>query len=164
MILLSYPFEKTLSSPWLPLTALPYFFLYARDLRHVGYRKRDVVGVYALNLALVPINLAGVAKSIQQAITRKKVPFARTPTVSGRTRVPAGYIAAEFLILAYWAMGATFDFADGRWWHAAFGAANIALLGYAVAFFIGLRQAGADLTAPMAHLRSAGGTRSRAAG
>jgi len=61
MILLSYPFEKTLSSPWLPLTALPYFFLYARDLRHVGYRKRDVVGVYALNLALVPINLAGVA-------------------------------------------------------------------------------------------------------
>jgi len=59
-------------------------------------------------------------------------------------------------------MGATFDFADGRWWHAAFGAANIALLGYSVAFFIGLRQAGADLTAPMAHLRS--GARCRAAG
>lgn len=152
MILLSYPFEETLSSPWLPLTALPYFFLYARDLRHVGYRKRDVVAVYALNLALVPINLGGVAKSIQQAITRKKVPFARTPKVSGRTRVPAGYIAAELFILSYWTMGAAFDIAAGRWWHGAFGTANTVLLTYAVVFFIGFRQGGADLAAPLERL------------
>jgi hypothetical protein len=142
-----------LSSPWLPLAALPYFFLYARDLRHIGYRKRDVVGVHALNLALVPVNLGGVAKSIQQAITRKKVPFARTPKVSGRTRVPAGYIAAEFFILAYWTTGAALDLATGRWWHGAFGVVNIALLIYAVAFFIGLRHAGADLSAPLERLR-----------
>jgi cellulose synthase (UDP-forming) len=152
-ILLSYPFEKTLSSPWLPVTALPYFLLYARDLRHVGYRKRTVVGVYALNLALIPVNLAGVAKSIHQAVTGKKVPFARTPKVSGRTRVPAGYVAAEFLILSYWTFGASLDLSAGRWWHAAFGAANIALLAYALAFFVGLREAGADLVAPLERLR-----------
>lgn len=124
-------------------------------LRDVGYRKRDVVGVYALNLALVPINLAGVAKSIHQAITGEKGPFARTPKVSGRTRVPAGYIAAELFILAYRAMGATFDLTAGRWWHGVFGVANIALLAYAVVFFIGLREAAADLAAPLERLRRA---------
>jgi len=164
MILLSYPFEKTLSSPWLPLTALPYFFLYARDLRHVGYRKRDVVGVYALNLALVPINLAGVAKSIQQAITRKKVPFARTPKVSGRTRVPARLYRRRGPHPRLLGHGSYLRLRQRPLVARRLRCANIALLGYAVAFFIGLRQAVADLTAPMAHLRSARGALRRADG
>lgn len=54
---------------------------------------------------------------------------------------------------SYWIMGAAFDLAAGRWWHGAFGVVNIALLTYAVAFFIGLRHAGADPIAPLGRLR-----------
>ncbi len=39
LLLLTLPFADWLSNLWLPLTALPYFTLYARDLRLVGYRK-----------------------------------------------------------------------------------------------------------------------------
>ena len=49
---------------WLPLTALPYFCLYARDLQLAGYRASDFVRVYSLNLVLIPINLGGVLKSL----------------------------------------------------------------------------------------------------
>ena len=150
LILLSYPFGAGLTtSAWLPLTAAPYFFLYARDLRHVGYRKRDMLGVYALNVALIPVNLAGVTKSIQQAITGKKLPFARTPKVSGRTRVPAGYVAAELVLLAYWVTGITFDSAAGRWAHALFGLVNTAMLTYALVSFVGVRHALADFGTPL---------------
>lgn len=169
LILLSFPFERSLTSPWLPVTAAPYFFLYARDLRHVGYRKRDLVGVYALNLALVPVNLAGVAKSIQQALTRRKTPFARTPKVAGRTSVPAGLVAAELIILGYWTVIVALDLAGRRWWHAGFGTVNIALLTYALVAFVGVRAAGADLAAPWrrrgpGHVSSAPGRGARRRG
>ena len=37
------------------MTALPYFALYARDLKLSGYRYWDILGVYALNLLLIPV-------------------------------------------------------------------------------------------------------------
>ncbi|HEU5002109.1 MAG TPA: glycosyltransferase family 2 protein [Actinomycetota bacterium] len=149
LVLLSYSFPRGSVSPWLPLLAAPYFLLYARDLSHLGYRSSDVVRVYALNLALVPINLAGVAKSIHQATTRTKVPFARTPKVADRTRVPARYVVFELAMLGSWSVGAAGDALAGRWGHAAFGLANIALLAYGLAAFIGVRPALADLMAPL---------------
>src|SRR5262249_47567317 len=67
LILLAWGFDARLSSPWLPLTAVPYYGLYAADLRRAGYRYRDVLGVYALNLLLIPVSLGGVMRSLAQA-------------------------------------------------------------------------------------------------
>src|SRR5262249_51795827 len=80
-------------------TALPYFTLYARDLRSSGYRPADVLRVFALNLMLIPVNLGGVFLSIRQAWTKEKSPFGRTPKVQGRTAAPPRYLMAEALIL-----------------------------------------------------------------
>ncbi len=145
LALLSYPFSAPKAAAWVPIAALPYFFLYARDLHQAGYRYRDVVQVYALNLLLVPVNLAGVAKSVHQGLTGKKIPFGRTPKVEGRTRVPSRYLVAEVALLAYWSMGCAWDVADGQWTHAGFEAANVALLTFAIGRFIGWRQLVVDL-------------------
>lgn len=158
LILFSYPFHRGVVSPWLPLTAAPYFFLYARDLRHVGYRAREVVTVYALNLALVPVNLAGVFKSVQQAVIRRKMPFARTPKVARRTRVPARYLVAQLAAPLYWSLGALSDAGAGRWGRAVFELANVGLLAFAVVYFIGLRAAASDLVAPLRRMRTATAT------
>lgn len=151
LILFCYPFAEDLqlANPWIPLAALPYFIVYSRDLAHSGYKKRDVLRVYALNLALLPINVAGVIRSIHQWITNKKLPFARTPKVSGRTGIPGRYLLTHLVILSYWAMASGFDLADGRWAHAGFGAVNIALLAYALVRFVGIAHAGQDLFRPI---------------
>ena len=78
-------FTNALSVVWVPLSALPYFVLYARDLRLCGYRRSDVVRVYALSLVLLPVIMGGVLKSIQQSVTGAKTPFARTPKVFMRS-------------------------------------------------------------------------------
>ncbi|TLZ32418.1 MAG: hypothetical protein E6K29_01495 [Gammaproteobacteria bacterium] len=89
--------------------------LYGRDLVRIGYRWRDLASVYALNLLLIPINLGGVFKSIQQSMTRKKLPFGRTPKVSNRTAAPALYLLAEYGMFLCWSLGAIRDFAAHRW-------------------------------------------------
>ncbi len=91
------------------------------------------------------MNLAGVAKSIHQGISGHKIPFGRTPKVQGRTPTPRPYLAAELALLAYWAMGCAWDVLATRWAHAAFQAANVALLAYAISRFIGWRHFAADL-------------------
>jgi cellulose synthase (UDP-forming) len=121
--------------------------LYARDLHQAGYHYRDMVRIYALNLLLVPVNLAGVAKSLQQGITRTKIPFGRTPKVQGRTRIPRLCLVAELVLLALWSAGSAWDVAAARWGHAAFEAVNAGLLTYAVSRFIGWRFVVADLLA-----------------
>lgn len=66
----------------------------------MNYKKLDILRVYALNLLLIPINIGGVLKSIQQGIFGIKTPFARTPKVEDRTSAPAGYILlTKFLVL-----------------------------------------------------------------
>lgn len=144
LLLLGYPFGAPEASAWIPLIALPYFLLYGRDLRQAGYGNRELVRVYALNLLLLPINIAGVLKSLQQAATKRKIPFGRTPKVAGRTRAPALYVAMEFCLLAYWSLGVAVDLTAERWVHAVFGAANVGLLAYAVGRFIGWRHALVD--------------------
>ena len=71
------------------LAALPYFLAMASDLRDCGYQLSDIFRIYGFNLILLPVNLAGVLKSMQQAITGEKIPFARTPKVKDRTAAPA---------------------------------------------------------------------------
>jgi cellulose synthase/poly-beta-1,6-N-acetylglucosamine synthase-like glycosyltransferase len=145
MILFAFPFEESLRSFWLPLSALPYFFLYARDLAHIGYRHSDVFRVYGLNLMLIPVNLGGIFKSLHQAVTRQKIPFGRTPKVGGRTAAPALYVGAEFALLAWWLIGATGDFLDGYYAHVAFALVNAAFLAYAISRYMGFRVGFGDL-------------------
>ena len=38
----------------------------------------DVFRVYALDLLLLPVNLAGVLKSLEQAVSGRKIPLGRT--------------------------------------------------------------------------------------
>ncbi len=84
-MLLAYPFDSKLLSPLIVTAALPYFLAMASDLKRLGYKRTDVLRIYGFNLILLPVNLAGVFKSIQQAVTGKKIPFARTPKVRDRT-------------------------------------------------------------------------------
>ncbi|HET7757629.1 MAG TPA: glycosyltransferase family 2 protein [Steroidobacteraceae bacterium] len=147
LLILAFPFDDRAESLWLPLTALPYFILYARDLVRSGYRWRDLASVYALNLLLIPINLGGVLKSLQQAITRTKIPFGRTPKVENRTRAPARYLLAEYLMLLAWSLGMVLDAAARRWTHAAFTACNTAFLGFAIYSYVGWSATVQDLRA-----------------
>src|SRR5947207_3276130 len=106
LVMMGIPFQTTaLSLLWLPLSAAPYFFLYGRDLVQNGYRASDTARVYALTLLLIPVNLAGVFKSIQQGLTGRKIPFGRTPKVQGRTGAPLRFIVAEYVLFGWWFAG-----------------------------------------------------------
>jgi cellulose synthase (UDP-forming) len=149
LVMLAYPFPDGVATIWLPLAAAPYFVLYARDLSHAGYRARDMLRVYALNLLLLPVNLAGAAKSIQQGITRRKIPFGRTPKIDGRTAAPALYLLAAPALALFWLTGALNDAGAGRSLHALFAALNAGLLIYAIGRFVGWRALVSDLRAQL---------------
>lgn len=145
LILLGHSFEKSVESFWLPLTALPYFLLYARDLRYSGYRTGDLTRVYALNLLLIPVNLGGVLKSMQQVLTGRRIPFGRTPKVSGRTATSARYVLAVYGLCASWLVGFGIDVAAERWFSALFCLTNAGMLVYAIWSFVGLRESWQDI-------------------
>src|SRR4051794_36811970 len=161
LALVLFPFGDWLSTPWLPLAAAPYFVLYTRDLRHAGYRSRDAVGVYALNVLLLPANLAGVAKSLHQALTGRQTPFKRTPKVASRTTAPALYVALPLALALYLCLGVAWDVVTGRWAHAAIELTTAALMLYALASFIGRRAMWQDLTLPLTRLGKDARRRSR---
>jgi cellulose synthase (UDP-forming) len=145
LALLLLPLEEGLGSIWLPVTAAPYFLLYWRDLLHAGYRLGDILRVYAFNVMLVPVHLAGVTKSLRQAATGKKTPFSRTPKVTGRTAAPAWAVLAEYGLFAYCLWTAAWDAASERWLHAVFSLAMALALGYALTAFVGLKASREDV-------------------
>jgi cellulose synthase/poly-beta-1,6-N-acetylglucosamine synthase-like glycosyltransferase/peptidoglycan/xylan/chitin deacetylase (PgdA/CDA1 family) len=145
LLLLGLAFDERFASVWLPLTAAPYYVLYAVDLRKIGYQWRDVARVYALNLLLIPVNLGGILRSIEQACTGRRSTFGRTPKVVGRTAAPAGYVLAEAGLFTWWAVGALIELEAGHQLNGLFAIANAALLAYALVRFVGLRQACEDL-------------------
>lgn len=147
LAMLALPLSASIETFWLPLTALPYFLLYGRDLLLCGYRATDLLRVYALNLLLIPVNIAGVLKSLQQALTRRKIPFGRTPKIKGRTVTPLLYLLAAYALSLSWLIGAYGDLNDGYLAQAAFACVNAVILLYAIATFIGLRESGSDLAA-----------------
>jgi hypothetical protein len=147
LVLLLFPFDSSIASAWLPLTAVPYYLLYGRDLRLAGYRWVDLLRVYAVNLLLLPVNLAGVLRSLHQVATGRKAPFGRTPKVEGRTATPASYIFFHWFILAY--IGAAFiiDVSAARYAHAGFELVNGAFFFYGFTMFVGWHNALADVAA-----------------
>ena len=146
LVVLLYRFPESFQNGWLPLSALPYYVVYARDLRLAGYRRvADLLQVYALNLLLLPVNLGGVAKSLRQAVTKQKSAFRRTPKVSNRTRTPAPYIAALYAITVYCTVAAPVDWMSGHWLSGAFALVNAGIFMYAIGRFIGWRESVEDL-------------------
>jgi cellulose synthase/poly-beta-1,6-N-acetylglucosamine synthase-like glycosyltransferase len=144
LLLLVFPFDVELLTPFAILTAAPYFAMMASDLRHVGYRRRDIATVYALNLLLVPVNLAGTAQSIAQAITGRKPVFARTPKVSHRTVTPLLFIVVPILLMGWSGRTLLQDIDEGAVVHGFFAGANLVALGYACLALVGLRTLAAD--------------------
>ncbi len=145
VILLFYPFDDSLVSGWALMAALPFFAALATDLRRNGYRRRDVLGVYGLNLMLLPINTVGALKSIAQAIGGQKVDFARTPKVRTRTVAPFFYVVIPYVIIVWAFLTLADDIDKGNWWHATFAALNGVLALYAVIAYYGLWHSLCDL-------------------
>jgi len=150
LVLLAVPFPEINRSPWLPASAAGYFLLYARDLVRLGYRATDLLRVYALNLLLIPVNLAGVAKSLQQAWSGAQIPFARTPKIAGRTAAAPGYLLAACGLALLWLVVAGVDFAAAHWAHGVFVASNALFMLYALLRLVGPAEAWADLRAGLA--------------
>ncbi len=140
MFLLFYPYDSRLLSPLVLLAALPYFLAMGYDLRACGHRFTDIFRIYGLNLVLLAVNLAGVLKSIQQAFTGRKIPFARTPKVRDRTLAPGRYILFPLAIVAFSIFTAQRDFAQENWGNFAFATFNAATCLYAIRAYIGLRH------------------------
>lgn len=148
LVLLMFPFPDQFQSWWLPLTAVPYYALYARDLHQLGYgKKAAILQVYALNLLLLPVNMGGVLRSLQQVWRKQKIPFHRTPKVAGRTCIPARYLVALFGLTAFALASSALHAILGRWAYATFSLINAAVFLYGTAIFIGFRNAWSDITA-----------------
>jgi cellulose synthase/poly-beta-1,6-N-acetylglucosamine synthase-like glycosyltransferase len=146
LLLLIIPFSSDLMSIWMPLAALPYFALYARDLALMGYRPlRDLLRVYALNLLLIPVHLTGAVTSVRQAIAGTKIPFRRTPKVSGRTRTSGVDAVLQLLIVSMSATLGVSYVSQMRWISGTFALVNAALLLYGIKQFIGFAELTEDL-------------------
>ena len=149
IFLIGHSFESCIKGPWLALIAVPYFYLYARDLRYNKYRTRDLCAVYSLNLLLIPVNLGGVFKSLEQALTGSRIPFGRTPKILGRTGIPTAYCLAELFILLFFFVAFSVDIWHQRWTHAVFCLVSGALFNYGLIYLIGLNNLLSDLRAGM---------------
>ena len=145
VLLFLFPFTDWLANEWLPLTALAYFCLYAHDLRLAGYRRLDLFRVYALNLMLIPVNLGGVLRSLQQAVTKRTATFGRTPKVKNRTAAPAIYVLASYALTGYLFSAACIDLSEDHAFRALAGGINASLLLYALSAFVGWRDSAADI-------------------
>lgn len=140
VFLLAYPYDGRLLSPLVLLAAMPYFLAMASDLRKCGYNRSDIFRIYGFNLTLLPVNLAGVLKSIQQALSGKKIPFARTPKVKDRTVSPIVYVIAPMLIVAYSVLTLWRDGAAGNYGNALFAGFNAAVASWAIVAYIGIKN------------------------
>jgi cellulose synthase/poly-beta-1,6-N-acetylglucosamine synthase-like glycosyltransferase len=138
VLLLAFPYDSRLLSPLVLLAAVPYFWAMSSDLKSAGYKRTDVLRIYGFNLILLPVNLAGVLKSIQQAITGKKIPFARTPKVKNRTAAPLLYVVAPYAIVAFSLLTLYRDYLAQNWGNAAFAAFNAVLATWAILAYIGI--------------------------
>lgn len=146
LLLLIVPFSPDLMTLAMPLAAFPFFVLYARDLAFAGYRPlRDLLRAYALNLLLLPVHLTGAVTSLRQMLVGTKIPFRRTPKISGRTRTSGLDLAFQLAMLLLSVGLALYHGAGGRWIAAALAVGNAALLYYGLKHFIGFAEMKQDM-------------------
>lgn len=145
VLLLAYPYDGRLLSPLVLLAAAPYFIAMSMDLRYCGYRYSDILRIYGFNLILLPVNIAGTIKSLQQAITTKKIPFARTPKVKNRTATGWWYLIAPLLIISFSLFTLWRNIEGENWGNAAFAGFNAFTATWALVSYIGVRNLLVDL-------------------
>jgi len=145
LFLLAFPYDGRLLSPIVLLAAIPYFIAMASDLKYCGYKYSDVFKIYGFNLILLPINLAGVLKSMQQALTGKKIPFARTPKVKDRTATEVPYLLAPLFIIGFSLFTLWRNIEGENWGNAAFAGFNAFTATWAVVAYIGIGNLFVDL-------------------
>jgi len=138
VFLLAYPYDGRLLSPFVLLGAVPYFIAMASDLKYCRYSYSDILRIYGFNLILLPVNLAGVFKSIEQALTTKKIPFSRTPKVKDRTRVELPYVIAPLLIVGFSIHTLIDNIQEQNWGNAAFAGFNAITATWAIITYIGI--------------------------
>ncbi|WP_427016768.1 glycosyltransferase family 2 protein [Pseudarthrobacter sp. P1] len=145
LFLLAYPYDSRLLSPAVFVAALPYFLCMGIDLRDCGHRFSDIFRIYGFNLILLPVNLAGVLKSLQQGLTGDKIPFVRTPKVKNRTAAPAIYVLIPYGVVAFSVLTIWRDFQQGNWGNVAFATLNAVLAAGCIRAYIGLRNSAVDV-------------------
>lgn len=145
LFLLAYPYDGRLLSPLVLLASLPYFFAMASDLKYCGYNYSDIFRIYGFNLMLLPVNLAGVIKSIEQAVTAKKIPFARTPKVKNRTAASLPFILTPIFIVGFSLFVLWRNIEVQNWGDAAFAGFNAFATMWAIAAYIGIGNLFVDL-------------------
>lgn len=145
VFLLAYPYDGRLLSPLVLLAASPYFIAMAMDLRYARYKYSDIFLIYGFNLILLPVNLMGTFKSLQQAVTTKKIPFARTPKVKNRTATAWPYLVAPLFIVAFSLFTLWRNVEGENWGNAAFAGVNAAAALWAIAAYIGFKNMAVDL-------------------
>lgn len=138
-------FGDLIQSPFVMLLPLPCLILQLRTLKAEGYGYSDSLRLTAFGTMLGPVIMGGVLKSFQQALTGKKIPFARTPKVSSRTAAPALYAWIE-LLLPLLMIRLTYRYVE----HDSFAQAGFTLLSvltsfYALTYYIGWRALVEDM-------------------
>jgi len=145
LLLLCIPFKDAVPSLLLIVAAAPYYILYGRDLAAYDYSWADVLRIYALNLLLIPVNLAGVVQSIKQAFTGRVVAFARTPKIKGRVSSPRSYLISIAVIILLSCLAAIADLRAGKFAFSLFGFSNAAFYIYAMIRLVGIRDSWTDI-------------------
>lgn len=145
IFLLAFQFNDRLISPVVLLISLPYFAMMAVDLRHCGYRARDVLGLYGFNLVLLSVNLAGVGASLLQLLIGGKPAFRRTPKVRTRTTPGFTFVVMPYLFVLFAALTLMADLDRERWVNVVIAALNGVLASYAIVAYIGIGNTVVDI-------------------
>lgn len=138
LFLLAYPYDGRLLSPLVLLAALPYFASMSIDLKYCRYHYSDIIRIYGFNLILLPVNIAGVLKSMEQALTAKKIPFARTPKVKNRTSAGLLYVLSPIFIVGFSLFTLWRNIQGENWGNAAFAGFNAFASIWAIVAYIGI--------------------------
>jgi hypothetical protein len=94
---------------------------------------------------LIPINCAGVLRSVEQIITGHKAAFGRTPKVENRISISALHIVFQFGLIATISAGAASHLLQRQYSVGLLCALNAAVLLYGSAVLIGWDHACKDL-------------------
>ncbi|GAA4934257.1 EAL domain-containing protein [Actinoplanes utahensis] len=151
VVMLVYPFNNKLLNPILLLISVPYFFMMAADLKHLGYKRSDMLRIYGFNLILLPVNLSGSIASLLQLLTGEKSAFKRTPKVSNRTTAATSYLLLPLALIVLCVYTVWVDIQHQLWNNMVFAVLNLTLSLYAMIAFVGPGNTVVDL---FTHLRS----------
>ncbi|GAA0479168.1 hypothetical protein Ade02nite_40040 [Paractinoplanes deccanensis] len=150
VVMLAYPFNNELLNPILLLVSVPYFLMMAADLKHLGYKRSDMLRIYGFNLILLPVNLSGSIASLLQLLTGEKSAFKRTPKVRNRTTAATSYLILPLALIVLCVYTVWRDVELHQWNNLVFAGLNLILSLYAMIAFVGLGNTVVDL---VTHLR-----------